>query len=172
MIAAVVQDLGGWWSGVLHPFDGPHLVLMLVVALLAGVATTQGRESWVGPSAWIVGTMLGIAGAAAGVRLPFVDGALMAALLVAVALMFAPPPKVSQVLPLAALLGGAMHGLSYLDGSRDDHTVVYAIGFVFTTVLLQTFGAIVGTAVGRSPAMRRLLGVAAAAGALVVAATG
>ena len=31
MANTVVPELGGWWSGVLHPFDGHHVVLMLIV---------------------------------------------------------------------------------------------------------------------------------------------
>jgi hydrogenase/urease accessory protein HupE len=54
MLGAVVQELGGWWSGVLHPFDSNHLVLMLIVGVLAGIATTQGREPWIGPFAYLV----------------------------------------------------------------------------------------------------------------------
>lgn len=164
----VVTELGGWWSGVLHPFDGHHVVLMLVVALLAGVATTQGREPWVGPVAYVGGTFFGVAAAAAGVDVPFLDGALVAGLLVGVVLMFAPPPKMSQVLPLAAVLGGLLHGLSVRDLPDRDLSLSYALGFVFTTVLLQAFGAIVGSVVGRSVAARRTLAVCAAAATVAV----
>ena len=168
MSNGVVTDLGGWWSGVLHPFDGHHVVLMLVVALLAGVATTQGREPWIGPIAYVGGTFFGIAAAAVGIEVPFIDGALMAGLVVGVALMFTPPPRMSQVLPLAAVLGGVLHGLSARDLPERDLSVSYALGFTFTTVLLQAFGAIVGSVVGRSVAARRTIAVCAAAATVAV----
>lgn len=168
MASAVVPELGGWWSGVLHPLDGHHLVLMLIVAVLAGIATTQGREPWIGPLAYVAGTFVGIAGAAAGLDVPFADGLLVAGLLVGVALMFCPPPKMSQVLPLAAVLGGLLHGLSARDGADRQLAFAYVLGFVFTTVLLQAFGAIVGTLVGRSVVARRAAAVCAAAATIAV----
>jgi hydrogenase/urease accessory protein HupE len=171
MLGAVVQELGGWWSGVLHPFDSNHLVLMLIVGVLAGIATTQGREPWVGPFAYLVGTFVGIVAAAAGLEMPFLDGAIIAGLVIGVVLMFTPPPRISAALPLVAVLGGALHGLSY----RHDETsgastepVRYVLGFVFTTVLLQAFGAITGSSIGRSVVARRTVAVCAAAATVVV----
>ncbi len=169
MLGQVMQELGGWWSGVLHPFDGAHLVLMLIVGVLAGVASTQGREPWVGPFAYVLGSLAGILAAAIGVEVPFLDGAIIAGLVVGVGLMFAPPPRISAVLPLAAVLGGALHGLSYRDGATSTtDPVLYVLGFVFSTVLLQAFGAITGSVVGRSVAARRTVAVCAAAAAAVV----
>lgn len=173
MLGAVVQELGGWWSGVLHPFDSNHLVLMLIVGVLAGIATTQGREPWVGPFAYLVGTFVGIVAAAAGLDVPFLDGAIIAGLVVGVVLMFTPPPRMSAVLPLAAILGGALHGLSYRHagdtvGGSSTEPVRYVLGFIFTTVLLQAFGAITGSSIGRSVAARRTVAVCAAAATVVV----
>jgi hydrogenase/urease accessory protein HupE len=168
MANTVVPELGGWWSGVLHPFDGHHVVLMLIVAALAGIAATQGREPWVGPVAFVGGTFFGVAAAGAGIAIPFIDGAIGAGLLVGVALMFAPPPKMSQVLPLAAVLGGVLHGLSTRDLPTRPLTASYVLGFLFTTVLLQAFGAIVGSLIGRSVAARRVLAVGAAAATAAV----
>jgi hydrogenase/urease accessory protein HupE len=171
MLGAVVQELGGWWSGVLHPFDSNHLVLMLIVGVLAGIATTQGREPWVGPFAYLVGTFVGIVAAAAGLEMPFLDGAIIAGLVIGVVLMFTPPPRMSAVLPLVAILGGSLHGLSY---HHDDTSgastepVRYVLGFVFTTVLLQAFGAITGSSIGRSVVARRTVAVCAAAATVVV----
>ncbi len=168
MFGQVVTELGGWWSGVLHPLDEHHLVLMLVVGVLAGIATTQGREPWIGPLAFIGGTLLGIAGAAAGLDVPFLEGALVGGLVVGVALMFAPPPRMSTVLPLASLVGGTLHGLSYRGDVSTADPVLYVLGFVFTTVLLQSFGAITGSAIGRSVAARRAAAVCAAAATVAV----
>ncbi|MFN8021062.1 MAG: HupE/UreJ family protein [Acidimicrobiales bacterium] len=168
MIAVMVQDVGGWWSGVLQPFDGARLVLMLVVAMLAGIATTQGREPWIGPLAFVAGTVTGILGALAGLHVPFLDGTLFTALVVGVALLFVSPPRVSRVLPIAALLGGVVHGLSYRHGVTGDHGATYVAGFFFTTMLLQAFGAIVGSLAGRSVAARRTIAVCAAAAAIAV----
>jgi len=168
MVGQVVQDLGSWWSGVLHPLGSDHLLLMLVVGVLAGIATTQGREAWVGPLAFVAGVFFGITAAALGLDVPFLDGALVGGLLVGVALMFAPPPRMSSVLPLAALVGGVLHGMSYHDGRNSAHPALYVLGFVFTTVLLQAFGAITGTAIGRSVVARRAAAVCAAAATVVV----
>ena len=106
-----------------------------------------------------------------GLDVPFLDGAIIAGLVIGVVLMFTPPPRMSAVLPLAAILGGALHGLSY----RHDDTsgastepVRYVLGFVFTTVLLQAFGAITGSAIGRSVVARRTVAVCAAAATVVV----
>ena len=169
MLGQLVQELGGWWGGVLHPFDGSHLVLMLIVGVLAGIATTQGREPWVGPLGYLAGTFAGITAAAVGANLPFLDGAIIAGLIVGVVLMFAPPPRISAVLPLATVLGGVLHGLSYRDGvTTGTDPALYVLGFVFSTVLLQAFGAITGSTVGRSVAARRTVAVCAAAAAAAV----
>jgi hydrogenase/urease accessory protein HupE len=82
--------------------------------------------------------------------------------------MFSPPPKMSQVLPLAAVLGGLLHGLSTRDLPTRPLTASYVLGFLFTTVLLQAFGAIVGSLIGRSVAARRVLAVGAAAATAAV----
>ena len=74
----------------------------------------------------------------------------------------------SAVLPLAAVLGGLLHGLSYHDGGPSNGPVLYVFGFVFTTVLLQAFGAITGSVIGRSVAARRTVAVCAAAATLAV----
>ncbi len=168
MLGQVVQELGGWWSGVLHPFDSSHLVLMLVVGVLAGIASTQGREPWVGPFAYVVGTFVGIIAAAIGIEVPFLDGAIVAGLFIGVVLMLAPPPRMSTVLPLAAVVGGVLHGLSYRHDDKAGGAVWYVLGFVFATVLLQTFGAIMGSAIGRSVAARRSVAVCAAAATVVI----
>jgi urease accessory protein len=168
MIGQVVQDLGGWWSGVLHPLESYHLVLMLMVGVLAGIATTQGREPWVGPLAYVAGTFIGMLAAFAGLEVPFLDGAIVAGLVVGVALMFAPPPRMSSVLPIAAALGGLLHGLSYRDPGDRGGLAPYVMGFLFTTVLLQAFGAITGSVIGRSVAARRTVAVCAAAATLAV----
>ena len=168
MVGQVMQDLGGWWSGVLQPLASDHILLMLVVGVLAGIATTQGREAWVGPFVFLAGVLFGISAAALGADVPFLGGALVGGLLIGVALMFAPPPKMSSVLPIAALVGGALHGMSYHDGGTSGDPLMYVLGFVFTTVLLQAFGAITGTAIGRSVVARRTAAVCAAAAAVVV----
>ncbi|HMV40744.1 MAG TPA: GNAT family N-acetyltransferase, partial [Plasticicumulans sp.] len=64
-----------------------------------------GREPWIGPLAFVVGTVSGILAALAGLHLPFLEGALLTSLVVGVVLLFAPPPKVSRALPVAAVLG-------------------------------------------------------------------
>jgi len=168
MLGQVVQELGGWWSGVLHPFDSSHLVLMLVVGVLAGIASTQGREPWVGPFAYVVGTLAGIIAATFGIEVPFLDGAIVAGLFIGVVLMLAPPPRMSAVLPLAAVVGGVLHGLSFRHEGNDGDPMLYVLGFVFTTVLLQTFGAITGSVIGRSVAARRTVAVCAGAAAVVI----
>ncbi len=174
MSAAALVEIGGWWSGVLHPFAGHHLALMLVVAVLAGIATTQGREAWVGPLAFLAGTLVGVAAAAAGLRIPFLDGAGVVGLVVGVTLLLVPPPRMSRVLPLAAVLAGSLHGLAWhLPGGRAGasdglvRSTTYLLGFVFTTLVLQAFGAIAGTVVGRSRLARRAVAVGAVAATLI-----
>jgi hydrogenase/urease accessory protein HupE len=176
-VGAAVEP-GGWWSGVLHPVESEYLALMLVVAVLAGVAATQGRSARVGPLAFMAGTFAGIVGARAGIRVPFLDAALAAGLVVGAALVFVAPPRTSRVLPLAAVLAGSLHGLSWHvadaaaagAGATQPAGVAHLLGFVFTTLVLQAFGAIAGVAVGRSSVARRAVAVGAVAATVVLVA--
>jgi urease accessory protein len=161
MFAHVTHEIGGWWAGVLHPFEGAdHLVTMLIVGVLAGIAVHEGREAWLAPVTFIIGMFAGITAAAVGLAVPGIEGAIGGALVVAVALLFVSPPRMSAVLPIAAVVGGALHGVSYRTGGvAEGSATAYIAGFVFTTCVLQSFGALVGTAVGRSSVARRAFAV-------------
>lgn len=152
MYAHVVTSFSGWWAGVLQPMRGPdHLITLLLVGLLGGLAVRAGRSSWSLPAIFMVGlATFGIVGLAVD-RSFDVDPVLIALAAVLAVMVFVHPRHLGVIAPAVALVSGALHGLAH--GADAAGTA----GFVFTSGVLLTVGAIVGAAVGRSQLTRRPL---------------
>jgi urease accessory protein len=151
MYAHIESNVGGWWSGVLHPMEGPdHLVTMLLVGLLGGLAVRVGRSSWTLPTAFGLSmAAFGLIGSAVD-RAFDVDPALIALAGVLGALVFVHPRRTAIAAPVVVVLSGALHGLAHSnDMAGISRPVGYVAGFTFTAGLLLIVGAIVGATTGR-----------------------
>lgn len=165
MYAHLEPQVSGWWSGVLHPMEAPdHLVTMLLVGLLGGLAVRASRSSWTLPVLFVVG-LLGFGLIGVGIDRGFENQLVLYALVGALAvLVFVNPRYTGIVAPVVALASGALHGLSHsTDADQAARPLAYAAGFVFTSSLLLTVGAIVGAAIGHAMKARRPVEVAAQA---------
>lgn len=136
----------GFASGVAHPFTGlDHLLAMVAVGLWA--AQLGGKARWAVPAAFVA--MLGVGGALGmlGVNLPGVEEGIAASVLT-LGLLIA----FSTRLPLAAgmALAGAFaifHGHAH--GAEMPSVAapwLYALGFIFSTILLHGVGLGAGMA--------------------------
>lgn len=152
MSAHLELSVAGWWAGVLHPMESPeHLVTLLLVGLLGGLAVRAGRSSASLPVIFLIGLLVfGLAGLAID-RTFHLDPVMVALSAVLAVLLFVHPRLTRVVAPLVAFTSGALHGLAHSnDASVHTRTAGYIGGFVFTSAVLLTVGAIVGAAIGRS----------------------
>jgi urease accessory protein len=162
-------------AGFAHPFTGlDHLLAMVAVGLLA--AKLGGRATWLLPSLFVAGMVVGGGMAVAvGTDHPIggvEQGIALSVVVLGVMLAFAgrrPPAWAVAAVPLFALF----HGYAHL-AEGVGHTVVgYEAGMVAGSAVLHAAGLGVGWAVGRGRAAAwawRVGGgaVAAVGGALLV----
>jgi urease accessory protein len=157
MYAHLEPQVSGWWSGVLHPMEAPaHLVTMLLVGLLGGCTVRAGRSSWTLPALFVT-AMLGCGLVGVRVDHGFDNESVLYALAAVLALLLFISPRFTGILaPVVVLVSGALHGLSHsTDADQAARPLGYAAGFVFTSGLLLTVGAIVGAAIGQAMKARR-----------------
>lgn len=142
-------DAGGFGHGFFHPFSGiDHLCAMIAVGLWA--AWRGGRALWAAPLTFVgmmaVGGLLGMA----GVAVPFVEGGIVASVLVLGVLIAA-----AVRLPMAAGLGlvgffalfhGHAHGAEMPESASG---LLYGAGFLLATAALHFGGLAAGLALGR-----------------------
>lgn len=142
-------DAGGFGHGFFHPFSGiDHLCAMIAVGLWA--AWRGGRALWAAPLAFVgmmaVGGLLGMA----GVAVPFVEGGIVASVLVLGVLIAA-----AVRLPMAAGLGlvgffalfhGHAHGAEMPESASG---LLYGAGFLLATAALHFGGLAAGLALSR-----------------------
>ena len=130
----------GGLHGMLHPFTGiDHLCAMIAVGIWA--AQSGGRTTWILPVTFVsimaLGGMLGLSGASLSyLEVGIVSSLLILGVLIAAAIRL--PLLVSMALVgLFALFHGFAHG------SEMPHNATglnYALGFMFSTVLLHLTG--------------------------------
>ncbi|AWK85669.1 HupE/UreJ family protein [Azospirillum thermophilum] len=144
-------------QGFLHPLGGiDHLMAMVAVGIWA--AQNGGRAIWLLPAAFVGmlagGAVLGMA----GVELPAVEAGIAASVAVLgllVVLKKRIPVLAGMVLVGAfAVLHGHAHGAEMPEAAQP---LLYALGFVLSTVLLHGVGIAIGLITNslRLPALRR-----------------
>ncbi len=155
MLAFLTQTTG-WWSGVLHPVQGPeHLVTMLLVGVMAGLCTVWGRSAWWAPTMFISGLAVGSSVGLAGWMRPDVRWLLFAVAGVLVVMMFL-SSYVARALPLMSLGIGVLHGLSTGDElGASAHAAQFMAGVLFSACVAIACGAIIGLGVARTSLDRR-----------------
>lgn len=158
----------GWADGLRHPFLGlDHLCAMIAVGLWA--MQLGGRARWLAPATFVcvmaAGGWLGMA----AIPLPFVEGGILASLLVLGALIAAAIRL--PILASMALVGffALFHG--YAHGAEMPHSnsgLSYAFGFMLSTSALHLVGIIIASSLDRAgfPHWLRLAGAALFGGAL------
>jgi urease accessory protein len=151
MYAHIESNVGGWWAGVLHPMEAAdHLITMLLVGLLGGLAVRAGRSSWTLPAMFAVSVgAFGLVGLALHHAFD-IDTALFALAAVLGVMVVVHPRRTRVVAPFVVVVSGALHGLAHsTDAAGTSRPFGYVAGFTFTGGLLLAVGAIVGSAVGR-----------------------
>jgi urease accessory protein len=130
----------GGLHGMLHPFTGiDHLCAMIAVGIWA--AQTGGRTTWILPATFVSVMALGGLLGMAGIPLSFVEGGIFASLLVLGVLITAairlPAYAGMALVGGFALFHGYAHGVEMPQNAAG---LNYALGFMFTTVLLHLAG--------------------------------
>ena len=133
-------ETGGIGWGLAHPFTGlDHILAMLAVGLWA--VQLGKRALWLLPLAFVSAMAAGAALGMNGVRLPFVEPAVLASVIGLGALVaFAarlPLGLSAAAVAVAALFHGQAHGSEIPAGAAGFQTV---FGFIIATVLLHALG--------------------------------
>lgn len=153
---------GGWSDGFAHPFGSiDHAAAMIAIGLWA--ALNGRRAAWLLPGLFALSMALGAALALAGVSLPGSDDAIAVSVAVlGVLVAVAARPRLAVGAAVAALFGlahGYAHGAEMPESAAP---MLYALGFLCASAVLQMLGVALGAAAG-SRTGRRLLPIGAAA---------
>ena len=136
----------GLASGLTHPITGlDHLLAMIAVGLWA--AQRGERALWIAPLTFVSVMAIGGALGMAGMSVPFVQGGILASVLVLGVLIAAavrlPMAASVAVLALFALFHGHAHGTEMAQSAS---SVIYGLGFVLSTAGLHGIGIALGLA--------------------------
>ncbi len=160
-------------SGFLHHFAGiDHLLAMVGVGMWAFLlAARKPVAAALVPAAFVVMMALGAAAGFAGIKLPFVEAAILASVFVVGGLILG---GVRLPAALAMVLVGTFavfHGYAHAIEAPADGAGGHILGFLAATTLLQLLGLVLAWAVQRlvgGAALRALGGAVMAGGALVL----
>jgi urease accessory protein len=145
----------GFLTGLLHVMHGlDHVLAAGAVGVWA--ARLEGRALWILPAAFVAAMGLGIGVAAAGVRLPAVEPALAASVLLLGALI-ATDARFSAA--LGALLVAAVapfHGAAHWDAAMTGPSLGFALGVLLSTVMLHAAGVLAARTLKAHPLWLRL----------------
>jgi len=156
-------------SGLLHPLTGPdHMLAMIAVGVWS--AQLGGRALWTVPSAFVVAMATGWAAATGGLPLPGTEVLIaVSVILLGLAVALARPMG-WPLAALATLAFGLSHG--YAHGGEMPAAaspMLYAGGFLVTTIGLHIFGLAGGALIlqeAKGRAILRVLGAGASVAGL------
>ncbi|UAW96928.1 HupE/UreJ family protein [Halopseudomonas nanhaiensis] len=160
-------DIGGLFSGLIHPLAGlDHLLAMLAVGLWG--AQLGGRARWVLPSLFVVFMLAGAGAGVAGIAVPGVEEVIVASVL-ALGLLLLWARRVALapgavIVSAFALMHGVAHGAEM---PVDAGMAYYMLGFALSTALLHLAGIGVGS--WRASGIARLAGAGIALAGLGLA---
>ena len=143
-------ESGGIGWGLAHPFTGlDHMLAMIAVGLWA--VQIGKRALWVLPLSFVSAMAAGAALGMSGVRLPFVDSAILASVIgLGAMIAFAarlPLGASTAFVAVAALFHGQAHGSEMPANAAGFQT---AVGFILATAVLHAAGVIGGLALRRT----------------------
>ncbi len=164
-------EVGGIGWGLAHPFTGlDHILAMVAVGLWA--VQLGKRALWMLPLAFVSAMAAGAAFGMGGVRMPFVEPAILASAIGLGALVtFAtrlPLAASAALVAVAALFHGQAHG-SEMPANASG--ILTAAGFIFATAVLHLAGVAGGLTLQQMAQQRviRAAGVAISASAILLA---
>jgi urease accessory protein len=157
MYAHVQATASGWWGGVLHPVESfDHLITMLIVGVLGGLSVRAGRASWTLPALFVIGLSVGGAVGRRLERTVDLDVLLLGLAIALAVLVFVHPRRTRVIAPLLVFATAVLHGFSHgMSATGVPQSAANVVGFVFTSTLLLSVGAIVGASIGRAMRARQ-----------------
>lgn len=151
------------FSGLLHPVTGiDHLLAMLAIGIWA--AQQQGTLRIRIPAVFTLMLLAGFASALAGLGLPMIEGAIASSVLV-LGLLIACAARLSSLAALSlSALFALFHGYAHGAESAAASAVLFAVGFLGSSLLLQVSGAFAARTVkAQLPVLVKVTGLAIAA---------
>ncbi len=162
LLAHFTEAAGGSLrEGLAHPYSGLDHVLALIAVGLWGTQMNRPAR-WVVPAVFLVSMAAGAGLSFAGITLPGAeDGVAISVAMLGVLLAVAARPRPAAGAAAAAVFGIA-HGYAYGAAMPAAASpLLYGLGFLVATAMLQLLGIALGLAV-RSPIGKRILPIGAA----------
>ncbi|MGV1752180.1 HupE/UreJ family protein [Agrobacterium sp. CG674] len=157
------EEHGSFMAGFSHPlFGADHILVMVAVGIWAAqiAASSDKRKALLIVPAAFVGTMaIGFLLALGGIKLPFVEPAILASI-IALGLLVAMATRV-PVSVAAAIVGvfALFHGYAHGGELGSAGALQFGVGFVAATMGLHVAGIALGMAIAKlGPVAIRILG--------------
>lgn len=157
------EEHGSFMAGFSHPlFGADHILVMVAVGIWAAqiAASSDKRKALLIVPAAFVGTMaIGFLLALGGIKLPFVEPAILASI-IALGLLVAMATRV-PVSVAAAIVGvfALFHGYAHGGELGSAGALQFGVGFVVATMGLHVAGIALGMAIAKlGPVAIRILG--------------
>lgn len=147
----------GLWAGISHPLTGwDHLLAMLAVGLWA--STLHGKARWLIPSTFVAVMIIGFMIGTFGVHIPLVEQGIAASVLIlGLATAWAKKIPTAAAMAMTAIFA-LFHGVAHGAELGNHGAVMFALGFVASTVALHIIGFGAGRAIGQKIWTMRLSG--------------
>ena len=169
-IAHPGSEIHDLWHGFAHPLSGlDHLIAMLAIGVLA--AQLGGRALWLVPGTFVAIMALASLAGMMGLTIPFVEtGIALSVLVLGAVIAF----SVSLSLPLAVAIAGLFaifHGYAHgVEMPASASGMLFGLGLIVATVLLNAVGVGFGILVGRAAGGRQIAQLAGGAAVVIGAA--
>jgi len=147
----------GFLSGVTHPLSGlDHLLAMVAVGIIS--VQVSGKAVWKVPATFVVFMVGGGVMATSGIRLPMIEsGIALSVLVLGLAIALSKRYPLALTMSCVAIFA-AFHGHSHGEEMPlIANTVLYAIGFVLSTLLLHVSGVLIGYCAKKTELTSKLL---------------
>jgi urease accessory protein len=173
MASPVLAHSGHETSGFAHPFTGlDHLMAMVGVGVWASLlAVKRPAAAYLVPASFMAMMLAGAAAGFAGIKLPLVEAAIVASVLVLGALIVADVRLPSALAMAIVGLFAVFHGYAHALEAPASGMGLYVLGFAAATALLLAAGLGLGWVARRAIGhlgLRALGGAVMAGGALVM----
>jgi urease accessory protein len=131
-----------FFSGVLHPLTGiDHFAAMLAVGIWSALAM---RKAWIAPALFVTTMSCGIWLGAVGFDLTCIEPIIATSVLVMGVLVAARQLLSARIALMLVAVFGLCHGAAHGIALQGEATVASMAGMLFTTLLLHTFGVMLG----------------------------
>ncbi|UIF88132.1 HupE/UreJ family protein [Cupriavidus sp. UYPR2.512] len=137
------------FEGLVHPFGADHLLAMLAVCVWS-VSALPANKAWQGPATFLLALMISAYAGHARRPVPYLEhGVSLSVVLLGGKLLLAHRSALPPVIGLGLSAAASLQGLAHGSETPERGFAGYAVGFLFTTALLQVGSISLGLGIRR-----------------------